>query len=39
MNVTVKQQPESITLSGLSGNIRVGGGVTLKADCAAEHDK
>lgn len=31
VNVTVKQQPESITLSGLSGNIRVGGGVTLKA--------
>lgn len=31
VNVTVKQQPEIITLSGLSGNIRVGGGVTLKA--------
>ena len=31
VNVTAKQQPESITLSGLSGNIRVGGGVTLKA--------
>lgn len=31
VNVTVKQQPESITLSGLNGNIRVGGGVTLKA--------
>ena len=31
VNVTVKQQPGSITLSGLSGNIRVGGGVTLKA--------
>lgn len=31
VNVTVKQQPESITLGGLSGNIRVGGGVTLKA--------
>lgn len=31
VTVTVKQQPERIDLSGLNGNIRVGGGVTLKA--------
>ncbi len=28
---TVRQQPESITLSGVNGSIKVGGGVTIKA--------
>ncbi len=31
ISITVRQQPESITLSGVNGSIKVGSGVTIKA--------